>query len=862
MVTAGTNGDGRGDWGEREEEVARGAEGDVNAGRVAERARAQGQGQAPARAPATDAARATTSPGRRGGRLWTRTRTRTQPPTQARPLTSPAPTPAPTQTSPTTAEFRAAAPRPRDSGLGTTVSTVSHHSSVMRPDDDVDDKERASPSSSPPAVCAHDSVTSLPAITVDPHRAREPRTGARTRSTAAGELPDHRGGGSIGGGHDDGRLRISLEIPSAPLFHDGLLDNMAFSNRGSILLGAGSRSSWLERRRSHARPDRAPPPPAPAPATGASADERRALSLEENTLSQQVRDRYEACKPAATRARGAAVVRPGAERAAAAAVVDQVYRTPERDGRPSTGAGDAVGARHAIGEGDEPDGGLEDWDDLAGMEVDRYGFIVARKPSSAARSSTPGSPATTDGHRPQRVSTLLQLASEAPRRHRGLVRKSSPPSRRLSRSATPQARPRDASRSSGRRPAPASSAAEGVPRFSLHPFRYAATHLPGNRDKRCLHEAGDMLTAPPALAAAAAAAPELMASNGPRAGSPMKQKEWARAAKWQKMARLAKPGTDGGGMVFDFDVNHPKITSRTWKGIPDRWRATAWHSFLSSSAKAHADSASDAEIIARFHELLDQSSADDVQIDMDVPRTINRHIMFRRRYRGGQRLLFRLLHSLSLYFPVTGYVQGMASLAATLLCYYDEEMAFVMLVRLWQVRGLERLYLPGFHGLMEALADFETHWLADGAVAKRLADLNIDVTAYGTRWYLTLFSYSIPFAAQLRVWDIFMLLGGGGAGGGRSPPVDDPDHGRPSSSASRPATTPTASASGSTAASLGQYDILHAASAALMDGMTDILLASDFESAMKVLTSWIPIRDEELLMKVARVEWKLRRRRR
>ena len=34
-------------------------------------------------------------------------------------------------------------------------------------------------------------------------------------------------------------------------------------------------------------------------------------------------------------------------------------------------------------------------------------------------------------------------------------------------------------------------------------------------------------------------------------------------------------------------------------------------------------------------EFLEQSSADDVQIDMDVPRTINRHVMFRRRYRGG-----------------------------------------------------------------------------------------------------------------------------------------------------------------------------------------------------------------------------------
>lgn len=59
----------------------------------------------------------------------------------------------------------------------------------------------------------------------------------------------------------------------------------------------------------------------------------------------------------------------------------------------------------------------------------------------------------------------------------------------------------------------------------------------------------------------------------------------------------------------------------------------------------------------------------------------------------------------------------------------------------------------------------------------------------------------------------------------------------------------------------GGLDILHAVSAALIDGTREILLDSDFENAMKVLTSWIPVKDEEMLMRVARVEWKMRRRR-
>ena len=59
----------------------------------------------------------------------------------------------------------------------------------------------------------------------------------------------------------------------------------------------------------------------------------------------------------------------------------------------------------------------------------------------------------------------------------------------------------------------------------------------------------------------------------------------------------------------------------------------------------------------------------------------------------------------------------------------------------------------------------------------------------------------------------------------------------------------------------GDMDVLHATSAALIDATREILLDSDFECAMKVLTSWIPIKDEELLMRVAKAEYKMRKKR-
>ncbi|EMD63805.1 hypothetical protein GGP41_005566 [Bipolaris sorokiniana] len=469
----------------------------------------------------------------------------------------------------------------------------------------------------------------------------------------------------------------------------------------------------------------------------------------------------------------------------------------------------------------EAAGGLEDWADLEGGEVDRYGFIIPKR--SRSKSNSEGIDGPDEPHM-QRVTTTLQLLSEEPRR------------RRLGRSvsrapSTKSGGPRAGSlkrRFSGRSSRPARSIFSGKTsdsRTTFKPLRHAANKLPHNRDRRLRDEASDMLKLPPGLAEVAEQ------KEGGRAARAMKAKEIERNEKWRKMAKIIKAGADKGGMLFEFETKDPKVISRTWKGIPDRWRATAWYSFLAASANADADSPTEEELIVSFYELQEEGSADDVQIDVDVPRTINRHIMFRRRYRGGQRLLFRVLHAMSLYLPETGYVQGMASLAATLLCYYEEDRAFVMLVRLWQLRGMERLYEAGFEGLMEALDDFELNWLRGGDIAQKLTDLGITSTAYGTRWYLTLFNYSLPFPAQLRVWDVFMLLG-------------DKSH----------ATTPGSKFS-------ADMDVLHATSAALIDATREILLDSDFENAMKVLTSWIPIKDEDLLMRVAKAEYKMRKKR-
>ncbi|KAK3387104.1 hypothetical protein B0H63DRAFT_149415 [Podospora didyma] len=447
-------------------------------------------------------------------------------------------------------------------------------------------------------------------------------------------------------------------------------------------------------------------------------------------------------------------------------------------------------------------GGVEDWEDVEGADVDRYGFISHKRPGTPELKSSQFSP------RRSNVLTKRPGSAYSPSPG-GQLR---PPSRKVS------------ARSLNTFTSEYSTVSRRSTRSSI---RSAVNYLPHHKDRRWMDEASNMLALQPGAA-----------DDGKtdKAVEAMKRKELERSEKWRKMAKVIKKEQAGQGMDFEFDTKNPKLIERTWKGIPDCWRAAAWYSFLGTSAKTWKSSETDEQLMANFRRLQDVASSDDVQIDLDVPRTINGHIMFRRRYRGGQRLLFRVLHAISLYFPETGYVQGMASLAATLLCYYDEERCFVMLVRLWRYRSLGILYHPGFGGLMAALRDFEKRWLAGKDMAIKLNELAIDATAYGTRWYLTLFNLSIPFPAQLRVWDVFMLMG-------ECPPEEE----LPSSSQGDGETNDPPPKG---------LDILHATSAALIHALRDVLLDSDFENAMKALTAWIPIKDEDLLMKVTRAEWR------
>lgn len=288
----------------------------------------------------------------------------------------------------------------------------------------------------------------------------------------------------------------------------------------------------------------------------------------------------------------------------------------------------------------------------------------------------------------------------------------------------------------------------------------------------------------------------------PRQESFSPEKEAERSQKWRNMALRKGPMEP-----FVFKVN-AKLVTRVYKGIPDCWRSPAWHSFVSMRA-----SVSHRELLQLYQQHSETPCEHDGQIDLDVPRTISGHVLFRRRHEGGQRLLFRVLHAITLQFPETGYVQGMASVAATLLCYFPEDEAFVMLARLWTNRNLMALYEPGFPDLIKAFDALEEQ-MKTTQVGRHLLRIGCQPMAWATRWYLTLFHISLPFRTQLRVWDLFMLY--------NPKTVHD------------------------------RFKVLEITTLALIEGIDAILLGSEFEQAMSILTSPLEVKDDDRLMDAIR----------
>lgn len=123
-----------------------------------------------------------------------------------------------------------------------------------------------------------------------------------------------------------------------------------------------------------------------------------------------------------------------------------------------------------------------------------------------------------------------------------------------------------------------------------------------------------------------------------------------RVAKWGRMMEVRS--RDPGGNVESWGIKASKghkLRRRVYKGIPDRWRSAAWEVLMNRYSK------SGHEMIAKlggcYYEDLEKPSSYDIQIDLDVPRTISGHIMFRTRYGLGYVSVLTLIPPSLIFIP-------------------------------------------------------------------------------------------------------------------------------------------------------------------------------------------------------------------
>ncbi|KAG0173883.1 hypothetical protein DFQ30_006714 [Apophysomyces sp. BC1015] len=209
-----------------------------------------------------------------------------------------------------------------------------------------------------------------------------------------------------------------------------------------------------------------------------------------------------------------------------------------------------------------------------------------------------------------------------------------------------------------------------------------------------------------------------------------KEKEVERSEKWANMA--ARMVLHGEG-VHTFTW-HTKFTNRIYKGIPDCWRRDAWY-YLCSDGLQQAKT--DDKLRETYADLLTRVTSHERQIDLDIPRTMHDHIMFRERYGSGQRALFNVLRAFANYDKDVGYCQGMTNIAAMLLMYCEEEKAFLVLVHMFLRDKLHNLFIPGFPALMESFFIQDT--LVERYLPKlfrHLTDVGLSSDVYATHQLL------------------------------------------------------------------------------------------------------------------------------
>jgi len=155
------------------------------------------------------------------------------------------------------------------------------------------------------------------------------------------------------------------------------------------------------------------------------------------------------------------------------------------------------------------------------------------------------------------------------------------------------------------------------------------------------------------------------------------------------------------------------------------------------------------------------------QIDKDINRCLRYHKVFAERYATGQCKLYRVLTAYAHLDSGTKYTQGMSTIAAILLIYFeDESVSFGAMRKMFASYGYHYLYTNNLSGVTSCYDPFEAMVKARQPALHEHMTKHITVgmgipypALFLPNWLLECFYSSLPFTLVVKVWDFLFLFG-------------------------------------------------------------------------------------------------------
>merc|ERR1719233_1654415 len=195
----------------------------------------------------------------------------------------------------------------------------------------------------------------------------------------------------------------------------------------------------------------------------------------------------------------------------------------------------------------------------------------------------------------------------------------------------------------------------------------------------------------------------------------------------------------------------PAVKELVRQGIPQHLRGISWQ--MLCGAHYSLDK-------TKYLDYLKTESACEKAIHRDIARTYPEHDFFKKKDGVGQEALFNVMKAYSIHDREVGYCQGSAFIVGLLLMQMPEEECFAVVVKIMEDYAMREMFKPSMAELglcmyqldiliQEQIPDLYVHFQSQA----------IHTNLHASRWFLTLFTSSLPLSLSYRVMDCFLSEG-------------------------------------------------------------------------------------------------------